>query len=130
MGKGSFKADTVLGSAILHLKTLAWESPGTQQTLSWSPFQLSLSDVETGDPTGTSVMIAVRLVQKSVGFGFGLENVYEFERWRLECEPKWGNSSKYLLPTDPGRWSDSKERYAWTLDEASTPLPPGWHADS
>ncbi len=51
-----------------------------------------------------------------------MERVFEYERWRAELNPAWGNSSAYLLPMDPGRWSDSggegaEPTFAWTLDE-------------
>jgi hypothetical protein len=60
-------------------------------------------------------------------FGFGMEQVYEYERWVIGKD--WGSSSDHYLPTDPGQWSNEEGTFFWTLDEASRQLPSGWRAE-
>jgi hypothetical protein len=142
MDKHLVFTDAILGSAVLTLKKIALSGAK-------APMQevvLALCDPETGDSTRAQVVLGVRLCGKSEGFGFGVERVLEYERWRPEQgAAPWGSSEKHLLPVDPGKWSatvvaasSSDHRqgqgtaataYFWTLDEASLPLPPGWAAD-
>jgi len=46
--------------------------------------------------------VALRVVPREVGFGFGIEQVFEYQRRQLFKEPQWGAEHGYLLPTDPG----------------------------
>jgi len=69
---------------------------------------LRFSDPDTGDTLDTKVSLGLGLRSKSEGFGFGIERVFELQRWRPEqIHSPWGSSDKHLLPADPGKWSAS-----------------------
>mmetsp|Transcript_3822 Transcript_3822/g.5052 ORF Transcript_3822/g.5052 Transcript_3822/m.5052 type:complete len:446 (-) Transcript_3822:46-1383(-) len=123
--KNVLAADKVLGSCVVHLKKLKHVKSESHEEDS---VELPLTDVESGEVLeGASVAIGVRMVPKSKGFGFGMEQVFEYERWALGKD--WGNTSDHFLPTDPGQWADESGQFFWTLDEASKQLPNGWKAD-
>jgi hypothetical protein len=91
---------------------------------------LPLYSVETGDRLKTALVVGLRLVPKAWGFGFAVEQVYEYQRWRPECiDNVWGSDEDHLMLADPGKWSDETGAFFWSLDEASRPLPPGWTAE-
>ena len=86
--------DTVLGSAVFSLKK---KTVGE----SFEVVEANIIYSETGDRSATSLILGLRLVDKAAGFGFGVEQLFEYERWNVTAQvqgaPVWGSSEAHLL---------------------------------
>mmetsp|Transcript_66155 Transcript_66155/g.149348 ORF Transcript_66155/g.149348 Transcript_66155/m.149348 type:complete len:462 (+) Transcript_66155:420-1805(+) len=131
MDKNAWSDDVPIGSATLPLRKLKCKEAaapgGDLEDAKDEEVRLKLCSAETGEPLNTVVVLGVNVVAKAVGFGFGVERVFEFETWDVDdmlwvsAQPGGGV---------PGRWSNQDgTQWSWSLDEASLPLPPGWTAE-
>mmetsp|Transcript_38796 Transcript_38796/g.76460 ORF Transcript_38796/g.76460 Transcript_38796/m.76460 type:complete len:261 (+) Transcript_38796:130-912(+) len=115
MDKHAFTKDSVIGTAVLPLKAfdrsdvvnLESAAASSSSSLVAAVPRLEivqvLSDPETGEDTHVTMVLGLQLLTKEAGFGFGVEKVFELQRWRLECDPVWGSGSEHFLPADPGK---------------------------
>jgi len=144
ISKGSItSSDQIIGTAVFPLKALMngghgassgepLSPPKSPQSSFFNETELvaTLSDPETNEPTAVKLVVGLQIISKAQGFGFGMERVFELQRWRPGKQPPWGSSSDYLLPTDPGKWANVQGQCFWSLDEASPgSLPRGWVAE-
>jgi hypothetical protein len=126
MDQEAWSEDVPMGSAVLYLKDLPVVDEGPK--LTYSEATVALSDPESGDPLDMYLTIDVCVTTRDKGFDFGMETLYEYQRWST-LEQAWGNDEQDMDVTDPGIWSDQAGKYFMTLDDAAHDLPPGWQAD-
>ena len=128
MDKDVWSEDAPMGSAVLYLKDLQLTAAASGTGLEYTALTLALSDPETGDPTDMSMTVEVCVTTRDKGFDFGMETLYEYQRWST-LEQEWGNEEQDMNYGDPGKWSDQRKAYFWTLDDAAQELPDGWRGD-
>mmetsp|Transcript_36499 Transcript_36499/g.74163 ORF Transcript_36499/g.74163 Transcript_36499/m.74163 type:complete len:266 (-) Transcript_36499:511-1308(-) len=120
MDKNVLTKDSVIGTAVLPLKAfdrsdvLDLEPAASASSAAASSGAAGaavprlevvqvLSNPKTGESTKVTIVLGLQLMSKEAGFGFGVEKVFELQRWRLECDPVWGSGSEHFLPADPGK---------------------------